>query len=82
MGKEKSEFPTKVNRSNFKLLTDHQAKMAFMICEEKTVAQISKKFKITEKTFFNTRTIILKKLALKTTVGLVKYIYKYRYLKL
>ena len=71
----------KTSRKNFKLLTDHQARIVFMICKEKTVSEISAKFNIAEKTFFNTRARILKKLGVKSTVGLVKYVYKYGYLK-
>lgn len=64
------------------MLTDHQVKMVFMICKEKTVSEISRKFNIAEKTFFNTRARILKKLGVKSTVGLVKYVYKNGFLKL
>lgn len=75
-------MPNKISRANFKLLTDHQIKMLFMICNEKTAREIAKKFNISEKTFFNTRLNIFKKLAVKSTIGLVKYVYKYQYLKL
>lgn len=30
-------MPTKISKENFKLLTDHQIKMVFMICREKSV---------------------------------------------
>lgn len=82
MTQRKLVMPAKISRANFNLLTDHQAKMAFMICQEKSVREIAKKFDISEKTFFNTRINILKKLGVKSTVGLVKYVYKYKYLKL
>lgn len=82
MRSQKMIMPTKVSRENFKLLTNHQVRMVFMICREKTVSEIALKFNIAEKTFFNTRAIIFKKLAVKSTVGLVKYVYKYGYLKL
>jgi len=79
---QKMAVPRKVDRANFKLLTDHQIQIVFMICKEKTVAEIARKLNISEKTFFNTRLNIFKKLAVKSTVGLVKYVYKYGYLKL
>lgn len=75
-------MPTKISRANFKLLTPHQVQMVFLICKEKKVGEIARKFNITEKTFFNTRIKIFRKLAVKSTVGLVKYVYKYKYLKL
>lgn len=82
MTPRKLVMPGKISRANFKLLTDHQVKMAFMICQEKSVREIAKKFDISEKTFFNTRINIFKKLGVRSSIGLVKYIYKYKYLKL
>jgi DNA-binding NarL/FixJ family response regulator len=78
---QKIVLPKKVDRANFMLLTSHQAQIVFMICKEKTVKEIASKLNITEKTLFNTRLNIFKKLAVKSTVGLVKYVYKYGYLK-
>jgi DNA-binding CsgD family transcriptional regulator len=52
-----------------------------MICKEKTVGEISEKLNISESTFFNTRLNIFKKLGVKSSIGLVKYVYKYKYLK-
>lgn len=78
---QKLIFPKKVDRANFMLLTGHQAKIVFMICKEKTAKEIASKLNISEKTFFNTRLNIFKKLAVKSTVGLVKYVYKYGFLK-
>lgn len=75
-------MPAKLVKARFKLLTAHQVKIAFMICNDKTVSQIAKKLNISDKTFFNTRMIIFKKLGVKSTVGLVKYVYKHKYLKL
>ena len=72
----------KLGKANFRLLTAHQVKIAFMICNDKTVKEIAKKLNISDKTFFNTRLIIFRKLGVKSTVGLVKYIYKNKYLKL
>lgn len=70
------------NRQRFNLLTRHQIAIVFMICREKTVGEIAQKLGISQSTFFNTRLIIFKKLGVKSTVGLVKYVYKYQYLKL
>lgn len=81
MATKKLVTPTKISRENFKLLTDHQVKMTLMICNEKSVSEISRKFNISEKTFFNTRTNIFKKLGVKSSIALVKYVYKYKYLK-
>lgn len=78
---KKMVMPTKISQANFKLLTEHQIKMVFMICREKSVGEIAEKFNISEKTFFNTRNSIFKKLGVKSSVGLVKYVYKYKYLK-
>ena len=78
---KKIVLPKKVDRANFVLLTRHQVQIVFMICKEKTVKEIASKLNITEKTFFNTRLNIFKKLAVKSTVGLVNYVYKYGYLK-
>jgi DNA-binding CsgD family transcriptional regulator len=74
-------LPKKVSGENFKLLSNHQTKIAFMICKEKTVGEIAQILNISESTFFNTRINIFKKLGVKSTVGLVKYVYKYGYLK-
>jgi len=74
-------YPKRVHRSNFKLLTEHQVKIAFMICNEKSVSQICAKLGISEKTYFNLRSVVIKKLAVKTTIGLVKYIYRFGYLE-
>lgn len=74
-------IPKQISRENFKLLTDHQVEIAFMICNEKSVSEIARRFNISEKTFFNTRTNIFKKLGVKSSIGLVKYIYRYKYLK-
>lgn len=79
---ERMIMPKKIGRANFKLLTDHQIKIVFMICKEKSAGEIARTLNISEKTFFNTRLNIFKKLVLKSTVGLVKYVYKYGYLKL
>lgn len=78
---ERMIMPRKISRANFKLLTDHQVKIVFMICKEKSAGEIARKLNISEKTFFNTRLNIFKKMAVKSTVGLVKYVYKYGYLK-
>jgi DNA-binding CsgD family transcriptional regulator len=79
---ERMIMPRKIGRANFKLLTDHQIRIVFMICKEKSAGEIARKLNISEKTFFNTRLSIFKKLAVKSTIGLVKYVYKYKYLKL
>lgn len=81
MGTKKVILPSRVSRNNFKLLTEHQAEITFMICREKTVSEICRKFAISQSTFFNTRSVIYRKLAVKSTVGLVKYIYRFKYLK-
>lgn len=81
MGTKKNAIPTKISRDNFRLLTKHQIAIVFMICREKTVGEIVSKLGISQSTFFNTRTIIFKKLCIKSTVGLVKYVYRYKYLK-
>lgn len=78
---QKMTMPNKISRANFNLLTDHQIKMVFMICNEKSVSEIARKFNISEKTFFNTRINIFKKLGVKSSVGLVKYVYRYKFLK-
>lgn len=75
------KVPTKFNQQRFSLLTKHQGDIVFMICKEKTVGEISRKLDISQSTFFNTRLTIYKKLGVKSTVGLVKYVYKYKYLK-
>lgn len=75
------KVPTKLNQQRFSLLTKHQRDIVFMICREKTVGEISRKLDISQSTFFNTRLTIFKKLGVKSTVGLVKYVYKHKYLK-
>ncbi len=71
----------RISRNNFKLLTEHQVAIVLMICREKSVGEIVSKLGISQSTFFNTRLIIFKKLCVKSTVGLVKYVYRYKYLK-
>ncbi|MBX7090878.1 MAG: LuxR C-terminal-related transcriptional regulator [Cyclobacteriaceae bacterium] len=78
----KTSLKAESNRQRFNLLTKHQTVIVFMICREKTVGEITRKLGISKSTFFNTRLTIYKKLGVKSTVGLVKYVYKYKYLKL
>ncbi len=77
----KKTITAKSNRHRFDLLTKHQAAIVLMICREKTVGEISRKLGISQSTFFNTRLTIFKKLGVKSTVGLVKYVYRYKFLK-
>lgn len=81
MASGKNTIKTEPNRQRFNFLTRHQVDIVFMICREKTVGEITRKLGISKSTFFNTRLTIYKKLGVKSTVGLVKYVYKYKYLK-
>ena len=77
----KTTIMHKSDRQRFRLLTKHQVAIVIMICQEKIVGEITRKFDISKSTFFNTRLAIFKKLGVKSTVGLVKFVYKFKYLK-
>lgn len=81
MASGKNTIKTEPKRQRFNFLTKHQTVIVFMICRERTVDEITRKLGISKSTFFNTRLTIYKKLGVKSTVGLVKYVYKYEYLK-
>lgn len=73
----------KKTRSNKNLvaLSDQQLKVLILICREFTASEISKRLKISKKTFFNHRGMILKKTKAKGNIGLFKYALKHSLVK-
>lgn len=54
-------------------LTSRELQVLLLICNEFSPAKISKKLKISEKTFFNHRANILAKTQARTNIGLLCY---------
>ncbi|HEU5290583.1 MAG TPA: response regulator transcription factor [Cyclobacteriaceae bacterium] len=63
-------------------LSAREMEVLMLICQELTPSEISARLKISEKTFFNHRTNILTKTAVRGNVGLVKYAYQHGMLEL
>ena len=57
-------------------LSLRELEILLLICKEFTPAEISKRLQISEKTFFNHRAHILRKVTARGNVGLVKYAYQ------
>jgi DNA-binding CsgD family transcriptional regulator len=62
-------------------LTDQQLKVLRLICKELSATEISKRLKISKKTFFNHRAMILMKTKAKGNIGLYKYALKHSLVK-
>ena len=62
-------------------LTDQQLRVLGLICKELSATEISKRLKISTKTFFNHRAMILKKIKAKGNIGLYKYALKHSLVK-
>ena len=62
-------------------LTDREAEILLLICRELTIKEIADKLSISENTARNHRVNIMEKLAVKNTVGLVRYAYETGLLK-
>lgn len=57
-------------------LSLREIEILLLICQEFTATEISKRLQISEKTFFNHRAHILRKVTARSNVGLVKYAYQ------
>lgn len=54
-------------------LTTREIEILLLICQEYTPSEISKRLRISEKTFFNHRTNIVSKTGVRNNIGLYKY---------
>ncbi len=57
-------------------LSPRELEILFLICDERTPAEISERLKISDKTFFNHRSHLLDKTGALNNVGLVKFAYE------
>jgi two-component system response regulator DegU len=62
-----------MKRANALLLTDREIEIIRLTCEEKTMKQISRELKISERTVHNHRAKIQTKIGVSNVAGLVKY---------
>lgn len=63
-------------------LSPREIEILLLICQELTPGEISERLQISEKTFFNHRTNILRKAKARSNVGLVKFAKEKGYIKL
>jgi DNA-binding CsgD family transcriptional regulator len=77
MKNEKGKTPKRPNG-----LTVRQGRILSLICKELSPAEISKRLKISTKTFFNHRARIVEKTHAKSNIGLYKYALRHGYAKL
>lgn len=62
-------------------LSPRELEILFLICDERTPAEISERLKISDKTFFNHRSHLLDKTGALNNVGLVKFAYENKIIK-
>jgi DNA-binding NarL/FixJ family response regulator len=62
-------------------LSSREIEILLLICQELSPGEISRRLNISEKTFFNHRTHILKKTQARSNVGLVKFAHEKGYIK-
>jgi DNA-binding CsgD family transcriptional regulator len=64
------------------ILTSRELEVLLLICNELSPNEISKKLKISEKTFFNHRANILSKIQARTNIGLLCFAVKSGYYRI
>lgn len=63
------------------MLTSREKEVLRLICKEFSPGEISERLEISEKTFFNHRASILKKVQAKTNVGLLRHSIRMGYIR-